>query len=216
MKRFIVLMAALAVTVVTASSLLTARQSLGPAGTPAQAAPAAQPGRQVPESNRTSLGLYVTPQEAYAMWKANPRGIQILDVRTFEEYIFVGHVEGARNIPVLFPRFDPKGASVPGRPAGCSGEPNPDFIAKVSEAIEPSATILVMCSTGGRGAMAVNLLAKAGFTKVYNIVNGFEGDRVSDPGSVYNGKHMRNGWINNGLPWTYDFDADLMWVAPRK
>jgi rhodanese-related sulfurtransferase len=73
----------------------------------------------------------------------------------------------------------------------------------------------MICSTGGRGAMAVNQLAKAGFTKVFNIVNGLEGDMVNDPGSVYHGKHMRNGWKNCGLPWTYTFDPDLMWVAPE-
>ena len=31
-----------------------------------------QPAARVPETNRTTLGLYVTPQEAYAMWKADP------------------------------------------------------------------------------------------------------------------------------------------------
>jgi rhodanese-related sulfurtransferase len=71
-----------------------------------------------------------------------------------------------------------------------------------------------MCATGGRAAMAVNLLAEAGFKQVYNIINGFEGDRVNDPSSVYHGKHMRNGWKNNGLPWTYEFDPDLMWAEP--
>ena len=60
--------------------------------------------------------------------------------------------------------------------------------------------------------MAVNALAKAGFMHAYNIVNGFEGDRVDDPGSVFHGKHMRNGWKNAGLPWGYDFHPDLMWV----
>ncbi len=43
---------------------------------------------QVPESNKTSLGLYVTGKEAYTMWKANPEQVNILDVRTFEEYTF--------------------------------------------------------------------------------------------------------------------------------
>jgi rhodanese-related sulfurtransferase len=71
---------------------------------------------------------------------------------------------------------------------------------------------MVMCATGGRGAMACNALAQAGFTRAYNVVNGFEGDRVDDPGSVYHGKHMRNGWKNEGLPWGYDFHHDLMWV----
>ncbi len=40
----------------------------------------------------------------------------------------------------------------------------------------------------------------------------FPSDRVDDPGSVYHGKHMRNGWKNAGLPWGYDFHPDLMWV----
>ena len=70
-----------------------------------------------------------------------------------------------------------------------------------------------MCATGGRGAMAANQLAKAGYTNVYNIINGLEGDRVNDPGSAYHGKRMRNGWKNCGLPWTYDFDADLLWAS---
>ncbi len=175
---------------------------------------AATPGspREVPPSNKTALGLYATPQEAYQMCGAE--GAHILDVRTFEEYIFVGHVETAKNIPLVFPRYDPAGPSMPGRPPGCSGELNPDFVAKVTEVFAPTDTILVMCATGVRGAMAVNLLAQAGFTHAYNIVNGLEGDRVDDPGSLYHGKHMRNGWKNAGLPWGYDFHPDLMWVTP--
>ena len=175
---------------------------------------------QVPKSNQTSLGLYVTPNEAYEMWKANPEGVHIIDVRTFEEYIFVGHADMARNIPLLFPKFELPAANKPGVapppgkvPAGCSGVPNPEFIPSVKSRFAPTDTLLMMCSTGGRAAMAVNQLAKAGFVKVYNIINGLEGDRVNDPGSVYHGKRMRNGWKNCGLPWTYDFDPDLMWVS---
>lgn len=166
---------------------------------------------QVPESNVTTLGLYVLPDEAYRMWEADPDGVSVLDVRTFEEYVFGGHAEMARNIPLVFPKFNPEGPSMPGRPPGCSGEPNPDFITAAGEVYEPTDTILVMCATGGRGAMAVNALADGGFTNVYNVVTGFEGDRVDDPGSVYHGKHMRNGWKNLGLPWGYDFHPDLMW-----
>ena len=177
-------------------------------------------GLQVPETNKTSLGLYVTPQEAYAMWKADPARVNILDVRTFEEYTFVGHLEMARNIPFVFPRYKPptdkeaQSAPAPGgRPPGCYGEPNLEFVSTVMSLYKPTDTILVYCATGGRGAMAINQLAAAGFVNVYNIINGLEGDRVDDPGSVYNGKHMRNGWKNSGLPWGYDFHPDLMWVS---
>ena len=58
--------------------------------------------------------------------------------------------------------------------------------------------------------MAVNKLATAGFKKVYNIIDGFEGDKVTDPGSVFCGKRMRNGWKNSGLPWVYGIDPDKM------
>jgi len=46
-------------------------------------------GHQVPEKKQTTLGLYVTAQEAYDMWKAEPERVNILDVRTPEEYYFV-------------------------------------------------------------------------------------------------------------------------------
>ena len=201
-------------------SLLTPAHAQAPrdkaATAPAASAP--RPHDQVPKTNQTSLGLYVTPQEAYEMWKARPDQVHVIDVRTFEEYIFVGHAEMARNIPLVFPKFKlplgDKTPPTPGKiPPGCSGEPNPEFLPAVKAKYAPTDTLLMMCSTGGRGAMAANALAKAGFKNVYNIINGLEGDRVDDPGSVYHGKRMRNGWKNCGLPWTYDFDADLMWAS---
>ncbi|MGB3702006.1 MAG: rhodanese-like domain-containing protein, partial [Anaerolineales bacterium] len=142
-----------------------------------EAISAKSPAFEIPESNKTALGLYVTPKEAYTMWEADPEGVNILDVRTFEEYTFVGHLEMAYNVPFVFPKYDPKGPSLPGRPPGCYGELNPDFIPSVQELYAPTDTILVYCATGGRGAMAVNMLAQAGFLNVYNIVTGLEGDR---------------------------------------
>ena len=80
----------------------------------------------VPESNKTSLGLYVTPQEAYAMWQADPEGVHFLDVRTFEEYIFVGHIEMARNIPFVYPKFKPpdEDEAASAAAAACSRAPS--------------------------------------------------------------------------------------------
>jgi rhodanese-related sulfurtransferase len=63
-----------------------------------------------------------------------------------------------------------------------------------------------MCRSGGRSAKAVDLLAAAGYTRVYNVIDGVEGDKVNDPASAYFGKRMVNGWKNRGLPWTYDVD----------
>lgn len=164
-----------------------------------------QPGHQVPERKQTSLGLYVTAQEAYEMWKAEPERANILDVRTPEEYVFVGHPEMARNIPLVFVKHqwdvDNNEFVV---------EPNPDFISRVKDLFAPTDTLLVMCRAGDRSARAVNALAKAGFVNVYTIIDGMEGDKVDDPGSVNHGKRMKNGWKNSGSPWTYDVNPELI------
>ena len=166
---------------------------------------ASHPSHQVPEGKRTSLGLYVTAQEAYEMWKTEPEQVNILDVRTPEEYVFVGHAEMARNIPLVFVKHE-WDADI----NEFAVEPNPDFIPRVKRLFAPTDTILVMCRSGDRSAMAVNALAKAGFVNVYNIIDGMEGDKVNDPGSVYHGKRMKNGWKNSGSPWTYNVDPELV------
>jgi rhodanese-related sulfurtransferase len=84
--------------------------------------------------------------------------------------------------------------------------PNPAFLSDVTAAAKPGETILVTCRSGSRSAIAVNLLARAGFTNVYNIIDGMEGDLVTDPDSVFVGMHLKNGWKLSGLPWTYDVD----------
>ena len=147
---------------------------------------------QVLEEKLTSLGLYVTAREAYDMWKADPEKIKVLDVRTFEEYVLIGHAEMAANVPLAFPTY-----KWDANKGNYSVVGNKDFIAHVSEHFKPDDTILAMCRSGGRSAMACNALAKAGFTKVYNIIDGFEGDTVNDPESVFYGKRMKNGWKNS-------------------
>jgi rhodanese-related sulfurtransferase len=163
----------------------------------------AQPGHQVPERKQTSLGLYMTAEEAYRMWEADPDRVHIIDVRTPEEYVFVGHAEMARNIPVLFVKHE-WNAEINEFAVAL----NPDFIPEVKRRFEPTDTLLVMCRSGDRSALAVNALVKAGFVNVYNIIDGMEGDKVDEPGSKQHGKRMKNGWKNCGAPWTYDVNPD--------
>ncbi len=161
---------------------------------------------QVPEEKLTSLELYVTAREAYDMWQAAPGRIKVLDVRTFEEYVLIGHAEMAANVPLAFPTYKwdiDKG--------NYSVVVNTDFIAHVTERFKQDDTILVMCRSGGRSAMAVNAMAKAGFANVHNIIDGFEGDKVEDAESIYHGMRMRNGW-KNSVPWTYHLDPRLVWL----
>ena len=163
----------------------------------------ARSGDQVPERKRTTLGHYVTAQEAYEMWKTSPRKVCILDVRTPEEYVFVGHAEMARNIPLLFVKHEWNAET-----KQFVVEPNPDFISEVKHQFKPTDTLLVMCRSGDRSAMAVNALAKAGFVNVYNIIDGMEGDLVDDPKNKHHGKRMKNGWKNCGSPWTYEVNPE--------
>ena len=161
---------------------------------------------QVLEEKLTSLGLYVTSKEAYEMWLADPAHIKVLDVRTFEEYVLIGHAEMAVNIPLAFPTYN-----WDAKKGNYSIVPNADFVMHVKDHFTLEDTILVTCRSGGRSAMAVNILAKNGFTKVHNIIDGFEGDKVEDPESVYHGKRVKNGW-KNSVPWTYALDPKLVWL----
>jgi rhodanese-related sulfurtransferase len=137
---------------------------------------------QLPESKRTSLGLYVTATAAYEKWKRDPGKVKIVDVRTPEEFHTVGFPEMAARIPLTR-----------------SAE---EFVPLVRRAAKPDDTILVMCRSGNRSAVAVEMLAKAGFKNAYTVVDGFEGDRNTDPSSPDYGKRTVNGWKNAGLPWT--------------
>jgi rhodanese-related sulfurtransferase len=157
---------------------------------------------QLPKGKQTVLGLYVTAAQAYDMWKAAPDTVKVIDVRTPEEFAFVGHPEMAVNIPIAFVTYERKGGKIAYGPKF-----NPDFVAEVKRIASPSDTLLVTCRSGGRSAMAVNKLASAGFKNAYNIVDGVEGDKVDDPESVFNGKRMKNGW-KNSAPWGYDLDPE--------
>jgi rhodanese-related sulfurtransferase len=163
---------------------------------------------RLPEGKQTSLGLYVTSAEAYEMWRRDPEHVHVLDVRTPEEYIFVGHPEMARNVPLVFVKYQ----------WNCARdepeiEPDVEFVARVKGLYSPADTLMMMCRSGGRSAKAVGALAQAGFKRVFNIIDGFEGDKVDDPSSYYHGKRMKNGWKNSGAPWTYDCDPDLLWIV---
>lgn len=167
--------------------------------------------RPIVKERQTSLGLYVTAKEAYDMWQADPEGVKVLDVRTPEEWVFTGHAPMATNIPFAFLAYvwDEQQKALP-------WSLNPDFVELVKEHFSLEDTLLVTCRSGGRAAMAINMLAPEGFTKAYNILDGMEGSRVDDPDSVFTGMRRKNGWQMSGLPWTYDLDPDRMALPERE
>jgi len=164
-----------------------------------------EPKPELSKEKQTALGLYVTSKEAYANWKANPEKIKILDVRTLEEYLYIGHPAMGWNVPVALQSYewDAERMEYP-------FIINPEFLNGIKTLFDPSDIIMATCRSGGRSAMAVNLLTQAGYKNVYNITDGFEGDLINDPESLFNGQRMVNGWKNSGLPWTYSIDPKLI------
>lgn len=154
----------------------------------------------LPKEKQTVLDLYLTAQEAYARWKAEPEKVKIIDVRTPEEQLFVGHPAMAWKIPVAIQSY-----AWDGDKKRFPMKLLPDFVARVSQIAGPEDTLMVMCRSGGRSAMAVNMLAKAGFKNVFNIVDGMEGEGNGDSES-----ECRGGWKNSGCPWTKSPTPDRM------
>jgi rhodanese-related sulfurtransferase len=161
----------------------------------------------LPEKKQTVLGLYVTAKDAFTKWHTEPNNIKILDVRTPGEYIFVGHAPMATNIPIKF--FKEKIDSTKMKPVMPLNE---NFVNEVKKKFKETDMLMVMCRSGGRSAIAVNTLAKAGFKNVYNITDGFEGDKLELPESYNNGKRIVDGWKNSGAPWTYKLDPKLVYL----
>jgi len=74
----------------------------------------------------------------------------LLDVRTADE-VGEGFIKGAQNIDIT----------------------QPDFLEKI-KSLDKNDPVYVYCKKGGRSANASEKLAKAGFTKVYNMMGGFD------------------------------------------
>ena len=159
----------------------------------------------LPKENQTILGLYVTAKESHERWQADPDHVKIVDVRTPEEFLFVGHPPMAWLIPLVAQSYvwDATKGQYPMTPL-------PDFISRVRQIAKPDDTLLVTCRSGGRGAMAVNALAQAGFKNVYNIIDGIEGDGNGDSDSTPAG-----GWKNSGCPWTKKLTPERM-LLPKE
>jgi len=148
-----------------------------------------------------------TVTEAWHAWHADPVAVKILDVRTPGEYIYVGHVPGARNIPwkLLENRWDDQ------RQAPAM-KPNPTFLEAVRKAYRPDELLLVMCRSGRRSADAVKTLRAAGYAKAISVDGGFEGEFGKDCDCATREKMVKKGWKAMDYPWTLAVEAKEMWT----
>ncbi len=136
-------------------------------------------------NNVKSLG----PQEAYELLQKDPRAM-LIDTRSNMEFLFIGHPMGAINIPWI-------------------DEPdwkiNPHFATEVRKVLlgglshidtVGSSPVVLICRSGKRSLEAGELLVKEGFTDVYNVLEGFEGE-LDD----HHHRSTLGGWRHEGLPW---------------
>jgi rhodanese-related sulfurtransferase len=165
------------------------------------------------KKKQTTLGLYMTAQQAYDHTMKNMDKTLFVDVRTPSELNYLGAASVMdAHVPTVF--MDSR--SWNDKKHRYTRMKNENFVADMDAALKKKGltkddTVILMCRSGKRSASAVNLLAKNGYTKVYSVVDGYEGDKVKEGDNK--GKRLKNGWKNSGLPWTYSLDKDYMYFT---
>ncbi|MDX5333352.1 MAG: sulfurtransferase [Gammaproteobacteria bacterium] len=168
-------------------------------------------GADVPKKKQTTLGLYMSAKEAYDHMQAQGDKALFLDVRSHAEVNFLGMPTVAdANIPYMqlseWNAFDDKKQSY-------VMDVNSEFATQVERRLQAKGlgkddTIIVLCRSGSRSAKAADLLAKLGYTRVYSVLEGYEGDKAKE--GPHAGQRVVNGWRNQGLPWTYKLERNKM------
>jgi rhodanese-related sulfurtransferase len=138
--------------------------------------------RQEAANNQLPYAGSVPPLEAWALVQSDQA--VLVDVRTAEERKFVGQVPGSVHVPWA---------------TGTSLTRNPRFVRELEAKVGKNDVVLLLCRSGKRSALAAEAAAKAGFSTVFNVLEGFEGElnQAQQRGSS-------DGWRLRGLPWVQD------------
>lgn len=159
----------------------------------------------VAPSKQTVAGRYLDAREAYRMKQDLGARAYFIDVRTRYEVAYVGLPTVAdANIPYVEHPDDAPWDDKAGR---FKLDVNSDFGPEVARRLGAAglgkdAPVLLICRSGDRSARAANLLSQLGYTAVYTVVDGFEGDAIASGDKQ--GQRLLNGWKNAGLPWSYN------------
>lgn len=159
------------------------------------------------KSKTTPLGLYLSPRAAFAAMQENPK-ILFVDVRDPIEITFVGHPAGLDKIIPLRTATH----QVDRETGQYKMTPNRDLIRNFEQLLQAkgktkSDPLFVTCRSGSRSANVVRKLIEIGFTNVWNLTEGFEGDKNAE------GARAVNGWRNAGLPWGYKLGPGVAWTV---
>lgn len=168
---------------------------------------------KLPEIKVSKLGLYLTPQQAYDMKKKDAKGVALFDIRTRAEAMYVGMASDVDALvpyvehPEIMSEWDEKRTMY-------KLEPNQDFVPEIERRMKElglakDAPVILLCRSGDRSAKAVDRLQAAGYTRVYSVAEGFEGDRASE--GPKKGQRVVNGWKNSDLPWSYKLEKGKMY-----
>ena len=124
----------------------------------------------------------LSPKEAHELVSA--KSVSLIDVRTEIEFS-QGHPASAYNIPWMLRR-------------STKLVPNPHFIDDVLKLCSHEDQIILSCKSGNRSAQAAAALHAAGFSSLYELEHGFEGEKDSF------GRQTVDGWKTSGLPVSFD------------
>lgn len=164
----------------------------------------------LPEAKRTKAARYLLAAEVPAFIQAQGGAARVLflDVRTRAEAMYVGMATGVDAL-VPFVEHQELMTDWDARRGIYQLEPLQDFVPEVNrrlaqKALAKTDVVVLMCRSGDRSSRGADRLADDGFTQVWSVVDGFEGDMSQD------GRRSVNGWTNAGLPWAYKLDRARM------
>lgn len=125
---------------------------------------------------------HLDPNAAHEFLLQTPEAM-LIDCRTEIEHMYVGHPVGAEHVAWQ---------------EGPDWEIDPEFADRVKRLLrgELDRPVLLICRSGVRSIAAGEALEAAGFSRVINVVEGFEGplDENFHRGTL-------GGWRYRGLPW---------------
>ena len=123
----------------------------------------------------------LNPKQAWDLLQQNNKAVMV-DVRTKIEHAFVGHPVDALHVAWK---------------EAPDWQVNPNFVAEVEKLVpDKNVPVLLLCRSGQRSLDAAKALEEAGFQRLINIVDGFEG-----PLDQHNHRGNIGGWRFDKLPW---------------
>jgi len=126
----------------------------------------------------------VSPAEAFELLQLDPAA-RLIDVRTRAELDWVGRpvIGDGQYAHIEWTRY-------PG------AVPNAEFLDQLRANATPDAPVLFLCRSAARSKLAAIEAAKAGFTRAFDLLEGFEGDK-----DTLGHRKTVSGWCFRGLPW---------------